>query len=99
MILNKDTLMLIKVCALALLLYFGLKLIISIINNIFLFSFEDFGSTFDLNNNDYVKFIFNIRTDDGLDDCNIKGMYSNGYIKSMNIEGDGEKCKTLQENN
>ena len=85
--------------SLALVLYLLIKLLISIKNNFRIFSFKDFGSTFDLGYNDYIKFNLNIRTDDASNDCKIKGMYSNGNLSSIDIQGDGKKCEILRENN
>ena len=49
--------------------------------------------------NDNIKFIINIRTDDASDDCKIKGKYRDGKLRSIHIDGDGEKCSVLRENN
>ena len=83
------------------------RLLLSINNNVRIFSFNDFGSSFDGNFNSYglkrstdnVKFIFNVRTDEGKDDCKIKGMYRDGQLRSIKIEGEGEKCQILRKNN
>lgn len=96
---NPNKIMLIKGLSLILILYLIFKIFISLKNNFYIYSFSDFGSVFDLNYGDYVKFNFNIRTDDALNDCKIKGMYQNGSLSSIDIQGDGEKCKILRENN
>jgi hypothetical protein len=83
------------------------RLLLSVNNNVRIFSFDDFGSSFNskfgsygLNrSNDNVKFIFNIRTDEGKDDCKIRGMYKDDRLRSITIDGEGEKCKILRENN
>ena len=96
---DPNKIMLIKCLSLILILYLIFKILISLKNNFYIYSFSDFGSTFDLNYGDYIKFNFNIRTDDALNDCKIKGMYQNGSLSSIDIQGDGEKCKILRENN
>ena len=98
-IMGVDTTELIQYLAASLILYLVIKLLISIKNNFRLFSFKDFGSSFDLGYNDYIKFNFNIRTDDASNDCKIKGMYGNGNLRSIDIQGDGKKCEILRENN
>jgi hypothetical protein len=99
MSMDSDKIMFIKCLSLVLILYLILKIFIALKNNFYIYSFSDFGSAFDLNYGDYIKFNFNIRTDDALDDCKIKGMYSNGSLSSIDIQGDGVKCKILRENN
>ena len=51
------------------------------------------------NENDNLKFMINIRTDDASNDCKIKGKYRDGKLRSIQIDGDGEKCSILRENN
>tara|TARA_B100000575_G_scaffold293881_1_gene306846 strand:+ start:2262 stop:2606 length:345 start_codon:yes stop_codon:yes gene_type:complete len=84
------------------------RFLLSLNNTIRIFSFEDFGSYFDSgilsdygfdNRKDNLKFMINIRTDDASDDCKIKGKYRDGKLRSFQIEGEGEKCSILRENN
>lgn len=104
---NVNTFTVVKFIALLLLVGLIIRLLLSINNNVRIFSFDDFGSTFEShfggyglsNSYDNVKFIVNIRTDEATDDCKIKGMYKDGKLRSINIIGEGEKCKILRENN
>jgi hypothetical protein len=84
------------------------RFILSLNNTVRIFSFDDFGSYFDSgirgdygfdNRKDNLKFMINIRSDDASDDCKIKGKYRDGKLRSIQIEGEGEKCSILRENN
>lgn len=74
------------------------------------YSFSSLGSQFDvvwwkfwkqfgLKRSDYMKFNINIRTDDASDDCKIEGKYRRGKLSQIHIQGSGEKCSQLRENN
>ena len=58
-----------------------------------------FWKQFGLKRSDYMKFNINIRTKDASDDCRIKGKYNVGKLSNVHIQGSGEKCSQLRENN
>ena len=82
-------------------LYYFIKMIYRIVHSFNSLSFADFGSEFNtiIDHSGYIGFDINIRTDDALNDCKIKGKYSKNKLVNIKIEGEGEYCEKLRNNN
>ena len=82
----------------AAILYYFVRMIYKIFTS---FSFENLGSQFNslIGRSGYVGFDINIRTDDALEDCKIKGKFSRNKLVNIQIDSEGENCQNLKNNN
>lgn len=81
--------------------YYFIRMIYRIFYSLDTLNFSNLGSQFSkvIDHSGYVGFDINIRTDDAMDDCKIKGKYSRGKLVAIKIKGEGENCENLRNNN